>query len=75
MGASLKSMIKSGQFVLAPGVGDALGALMVQKSGFSCVYVSGAQLSATQGYADVGLLTMTEVISQISRICAARVLQ
>ncbi len=71
MGTSLKSLISNRQFVVAPGIADALTGIMVEKAGFSCVYVSGAQVSAIMGYADVGLITMTEMLNQLSRICAS----
>ena len=71
MKVSLKSLIATQKSVVAPGVGDALTAIMVEKTGFSCVYVSGCQISANMGYPDVGLITMTEMLNQIGRICGA----
>ncbi len=45
-----------------PGVYNAATARMVEKAGFSGVYISGAGLcNATAGVPDVGLLTLTEV--------------
>lgn len=71
MRPSLKSLIAGGNSVVVPGIADALTAIMVEKAGFCCVYASGAQISAMMGYPDVGLITMTEMLNQISRICGA----
>ncbi|MBI3069243.1 MAG: isocitrate lyase/PEP mutase family protein [Betaproteobacteria bacterium] len=71
MNPSLKSLIANNASITAPGVGDALGAIMVEKCGFPSVYVSGYQVSATLGYPDVGLITMTEMVNQLTRICAS----
>lgn len=71
MNPSLKSLIANNASITAPGVGDALGAIMVERCGFPGVYVSGYQVSATLGYPDVGLITMTEMVNQLTRICAS----
>ena len=56
---------------LATGAYDSLTARLAQVEGFEAVYLTGGGYSRANGYPDMGLLTMTEVISQISRICAA----
>lgn len=71
MAASLKSLIQGNTFVVAPGIADALGARMVSRCGFPAVYVSGNQVSAQLGYPDVGLVTMSEMVSQLGHICSA----
>jgi len=54
------------------GAYDALTARLIERAGFECVYVGGYALSATQlGLPDVGLLTMTEMLQSVRRICAA----
>lgn len=68
---SLKALLESGECIAAPGVGDALGALLVAEAGFPCVYMSGFQVSATLGHPDVGLLSQTEMVAAAARICAA----
>lgn len=58
--------------IVAPGVSDAYMARMVQAAGFETIYVSGAGIANTLlGVPDLGLTTMTEMVDQISRICAA----
>ncbi|MBA2270104.1 MAG: methylisocitrate lyase [Chthoniobacterales bacterium] len=59
--AELRELIREG-CVAMPGVYNAATARMVEKAGFSGVYISGAGLcNATAGVPDVGLLTLTEV--------------
>lgn len=68
MAESLKQLLSSQRSILAPGVGDAMMAKLVQAAGFPCVYISGYLVSATFGYPDVGLVTMTEMIERVGRI-------
>jgi 2-methylisocitrate lyase-like PEP mutase family enzyme len=55
--------------VIAPGVYDALTALMVEQAGFDCAYVSGASISFTRiGRPDLGLTTLTEVADSVANM-------
>jgi methylisocitrate lyase len=47
-----------------PGVFNAFTARLVENAGFSAAYVSGAGLSASRALPDIGLLTMTEVMTE-----------
>lgn len=52
----------AGPAFIAPGCYDALTALLVERAGFSCAYVSGASIAFTRiGRPDIGLTTLTEV--------------
>ena len=54
---------------IAPGVYDALTALLVQQAGFHCAYVSGASVSFTRiGRPDLGLTTLTEVADSVANM-------
>ncbi len=54
------------EILLAPGVYDALSALMAEQAGFEAVYLSGASVAyTTLGRSDVGLTTFTEVNEKI----------
>lgn len=67
--ADLKSRLTSGEPVLAPGVYDALTALLVEQAGFEAAYLSGASVSYTQlGRSDMGLMTASEVADTVARI-------
>jgi len=59
------------QTVMLPGAFNALTAIQIERAGFNAVYVSGAALSATRGLPDLGLLTMTEVLSDAATIARA----
>ncbi len=55
--------------VLAPGVYDALSALIAEQSGFEALYLSGASIAYTRlGRSDVGLTTFPEVADTLARI-------
>ncbi|ARP89008.1 carboxyvinyl-carboxyphosphonate phosphorylmutase [Bordetella genomosp. 9] len=66
---SLKQKLAAGHTVLAPGVYDALSALIAEQSGFDALYLSGASIAYTRlGRSDVGLTTYTEVEQTLARI-------
>ncbi len=68
-GKALKSMLEKGQLVQAPGVFDALTAKIVQSQGFEAVYMTGYGTAAgVYGLPDIGLVTMTEMVSNAARI-------
>lgn len=55
--------------VLAPGVYDALTALVAEQAGFEALYLSGASIAYTRlGRSDIGLTTATEVADTLARI-------
>ena len=67
-----KSYVESPELILIPGVGDALGARLVEKAGFQAVFLSGYAASASLlGAPDIGLLTMTEMADCARRISDA----
>jgi len=54
---------------LAPGIYDALSALVAEQSGFEALYLSGASIAYTRlGRSDIGLTTATEVAQTLSLI-------
>lgn len=65
----LKQRLTQSSPVLAPGVYDALSALVAEQSGFEALYLSGASIAYTRlGRSDVGLTTYTEVADTLARI-------
>ena len=65
----LKTRLAEPRILLAPGVYDALTALVAAKAGFEALYLSGASVAYTQlGRSDVGLTTYTEVADTLARI-------
>jgi methylisocitrate lyase len=57
--------------VVIPGAFNALTAIQIERAGFHAVYVSGAALAAARGLPDIGLLSMTEVVSDAATIANA----
>ena len=57
------------KIILAPGVYDALSALVAEQAGFEALYLSGASIAYTHlGRSDVGLTTYSEVEDTLARI-------
>jgi methylisocitrate lyase len=56
---------------VVPGAFNALAAIQIERAGFEVLYVSGAGLSAARGLPDLGLLSMTEVVSDAAAIARA----
>ena len=55
--------------MLAPGVYDALSALIAEQAGFEALYLSGASIAYSRlGRSDIGLTTPTEVAQTLAHI-------
>ena len=66
---NLKQRLAEPRPLLAPGVYDALSALVAEQAGFEALYLSGASIAYTRlGRSDVGLTTATEVADTLARI-------
>jgi 2-methylisocitrate lyase-like PEP mutase family enzyme len=69
MTMDLKQRLQERRPLLAPGVFDALSALVAQQAGFEALYLSGASIAYTRlGRSDVGLVTASEVSQTLSHI-------
>lgn len=69
MTSSLRERLQQAQPLLAPGVYDALTALVAAQAGFEALYLSGASIAYTRlGRSDIGLTTATEVAQTIANI-------
>ncbi len=65
----LKRRLASGDILVAPGIFDALTALIAEQAGFEALYLSGASIAYTQlGRSDVGLVSYAEVEQALARI-------
>ena len=68
-GPNLRARLAEPRPLLAPGVYDALSALLAEQAGFEALYLSGASIAYTAlARSDVGLTTATEVESVLARI-------
>lgn len=66
---TLRDRLKQKDIVVAPGVFDALSALLAERAGFEALYLSGASIAYTRhGGPDIGLVTMTEVADTLGSI-------
>ena len=66
---SLPKQLAASTITVAPGVYDALGAVLVQQAGFHVAYLSGASIAYTRfGRPDIGLVGMSEVAETLSAI-------
>jgi len=68
---TLRRLLDRKGLLVAPGVYDALTAKVAQYTGFQVLYMTGYGTSAAYGYPDIGLLTMTEMLENLRRVCAA----
>jgi len=65
----LKARLTEPKILLAPGVFDALSALLAEQAGFEALYLSGASIAYTRlGRPDVGLVTASELESTVANI-------
>ena len=70
--ARLRELITQERLLIAPGAPNALTAILIEDAGFPVVYVSGAGVSNTQlGVADVGLVSLRELVDQVRYVTAA----
>jgi 2-methylisocitrate lyase-like PEP mutase family enzyme len=66
---NLKQRLAESRVLLAPGVYDALSALIAEQAGFEALYLSGASIAYTRlGRSDLGLTTYSEVEDVLARI-------
>src|SRR5690606_37603836 len=66
---SLKRLLSEDETIIAPGVYDALTALVASGHGFKALYLTGAGIAYTRlGRPDIGLVAMTEVAEVIMLI-------
>jgi 2-methylisocitrate lyase-like PEP mutase family enzyme len=64
----LRSLLKGGKLLVAPGAFDGLSARLVEKAGFPLIYATGGGIARSMGYPDMGLVTMTEVIGRVKNM-------
>src|SRR5947208_2301879 len=65
----LRELLAGPELLVAPGAYDALSARLIAQAGFSAVYMTGFGTAASVlGQPDVGLLTMSEMVSRASAL-------
>jgi carboxyvinyl-carboxyphosphonate phosphorylmutase len=63
-----RRLLEGRTILVAPGAFDGLSARLIEKAGFPLVYVTGGGIARSMGYPDMGLLTMSEVISRVKNM-------
>ena len=63
-----RRLLKDKKLLVAPGAFDGLSARLIERTGFPLIYVTGGGIARSMGYPDLGLLTMSEVISRVKNI-------
>jgi len=71
-GKVLRSLLADKKILVAPGAHDVLTAKIIEKAGFQAVYMTGyGQAASHLGTADVGLMTMTEMLARANNFASA----
>ncbi|MEQ8344910.1 MAG: isocitrate lyase/phosphoenolpyruvate mutase family protein [Sneathiellaceae bacterium] len=69
MTVDFKTRLARGEIVVAPGIYDALGAMLAEQAGFEALYLSGASLTYTRlGRPDLGLIDRGEIADAIALV-------
>src|SRR5436305_6233993 len=67
----LRELLAGPELLVAPGAYDGLSARLIAQAGFSAVYMTGFGTAASVlGQPDVGLLTMSEMVSRAAALTA-----
>lgn len=66
--AKFRTLLAAKKMIVAPGAVDCITGRAIAHAGFSAAYMTGAGTSATLGYPDYGLITMSEMVGNASRI-------
>jgi len=68
----LRQLLNRKEITVAPGAHDALTAKIIEKVGFEAIYFTGyGQAASHLGMADIGLLTMTEMVARVRNFVMA----
>ncbi len=68
---TLRTMVRGGNIVVAPGAYDGLSARLVGQAGFPAVYASGGAIARSIGIPDIGLLTPDEIVRRLAEMVEA----
>lgn len=67
----LRTMLKSGKTIVAPGVYDGMSARLVSQARFTTAYASGGAIARGSGIPDLGLLSLAEIAQRLEQIVDA----
>ncbi len=66
--AAMEAAVKAGAPLHVIGVADGSDAMEAEKAGFAAIYLSGSQMAASRGWADIGRLELRHVAEAVERI-------
>jgi 2-methylisocitrate lyase-like PEP mutase family enzyme len=64
----LRTLLKSGKTLVAPGVYDGLSTRLVAHAGFDAAYASGGAIARSCGIPDLGLLSLSEITGRLEQM-------
>ena len=68
---SLKTLLRRGEVLVAPGVFDMISARIADRMGFAALYMTGyGTVASSLGLPDAGLASYTEMVSRVATIAA-----
>jgi 2-methylisocitrate lyase-like PEP mutase family enzyme len=67
----LKTMVRAGPIVVAPGAFDGLSARLVEQAGFPAVYASGGAIARSTGVPDIGLISPDTIVQRLAEMVEA----
>lgn len=70
-GRRLRELMQKDGMIVAPGAYDGITASFIKAAGHDVIYMTGSGTSASLGYPDYGLATMTEMVANANRIVSA----
>lgn len=65
---AMQAALKAGAPLHIIGVGDGSDALEAERAGFTAIYLSGSQMAASRGWADIGRLELRHIVESVQRI-------
>ncbi|HEV7733449.1 MAG TPA: isocitrate lyase/phosphoenolpyruvate mutase family protein [Candidatus Binatia bacterium] len=71
MADGLLPLLQRGRVALVAGAHDALSAKLAEEAGFDAIWASGFGISAVQAVPDANILTLTETLDAVRRMCDA----
>ena len=66
--AKFRELLANRKMIVAPGAIDGLTGRLIDQAGFPAAYMTGAGTAMTLGYPDYGLITMTDMVANATRI-------
>ena len=69
--AKIREFLKEKEVLVTPAVYDGLSAKIAESVGFKALHISGYAVAASLGFPDMGLVTLSEMVTRAGYICNA----